>query len=91
MQVITHIDGKQPTCTALVDVNLKAKGMYCASSNSEQIDSSEKSSVEPQMAIGFILGSDKFGDGVAFNTKRYQRKFKNKIHMDQATNYLFQM
>jgi len=52
MQVITHIDGKQPTCTALVDVNLKAKGMYCASSNSEQIDSSEK----PKWLLVSFLG-----------------------------------
>ena len=57
MQVIMHIGRKLPIYTALVDTYLKANGMDCVSATAEQIDPSEKRSVKPQMAMGFILGS----------------------------------
>ena len=41
-QVITHIGEKLPVCSALVDADLKANGLYCASATTKQIDASER-------------------------------------------------
>jgi hypothetical protein len=57
MWVIKHIGGKLPVYTSLVDADLKAKGRYCM--NVDEIEESVKSATEHQMAMGYILGSDR--------------------------------
>ena len=48
-----------PIYSALVDADLKTNGLDHASVTLKQIDASEKRSIERQMAMGFILGSDR--------------------------------
>jgi len=57
MHVITHIGGKLSIYTALVDANLKANGLNCASATAKQIDASERRSIERQMAWVTFLRS----------------------------------
>jgi len=44
-----------------VDADLKENGLDHTSATAKQIDASEKRSIERQMAMGFILGSDRVG------------------------------
>jgi len=61
MWVIKHIGGKLPVYTSLVDADLKAKGRYCM--NVDEIQESVKSATEHQMAMGYILGSNRASFG----------------------------
>ena len=59
MQVIKHIGGELPVYTSLVDADLKAKGIDHDTATVDEIEESEKSATECQMAMGYILGSDR--------------------------------
>ena len=59
MQVIKHIGGKLPVYTSLVDVELKTRGLDRDTATADEIEDSEKSATERQMAMGYILGCDR--------------------------------
>ena len=58
MWVIKHIGGKLHVYTSLVDAELKTKGSDCKTATADEIEESERSATECQMAMGYILGSD---------------------------------
>ena len=59
MQVIKHIGGKLPVYTSLVDVDLKTRGLDRDTATADEIEESEKSATERQLAMGYILGCDR--------------------------------
>lgn len=59
MQVIKHIGGKLPVYVSLVDVDLKTRGLDRDTATADEIEESEKSATERQMAMGYILGCDR--------------------------------
>jgi len=58
IRFIKQIGDKTPVYTLLVDADLKAKGRDCETVSVDEIEESEKSATEHQMAMGYILGSD---------------------------------
>jgi len=59
IQVIKHIGGELPVYNSLVDSNLKARGLDRDTATAAEIEKSEKTARERQLAMGYILGCDR--------------------------------
>jgi len=63
MRVMQHIGGKLPIYPSLVDADLEQNGLDRETATEAEIAASEKRATERQMAMGFILGSDRLRFG----------------------------
>jgi len=59
VQVIKHIGGKLPVYDSLVDADLKTRGLERDSATAAEVEKSEETARERQLAMGYILGCDR--------------------------------